>query len=310
MTATVLRFGVDVGGTKIEAVALDPGGTVVARHRRPTPQDSYPDTLDAVAGVIGDVEDMAGVKATRIGIGTPGSISPETGLMRNANATRLNGNPFDTDLAKTLARPVRLMNDANCFAWAEAKAGAAMGADTVFGVIIGTGVGAGIVVHGKPLDGLNRIAGEWGHNPLPAPTPEELPGRLCYCGRYGCIETWCSGPALAKDHQDETGMAMPPQEIVAVAQAGDADAQATLDRHRSRLARALAAVVNMLDPDVIVLGGGLSNLPGLAEALPETMRPHVFGDVFQTQVRRNVLGDSAGVIGAAWLWSADPEDES
>jgi len=306
-TPPPLQFGIDLGGTKIEAAVLDGGGRILLRRRVATPKDSYRATLDAIAGLLGAVESEAGVRAAAVGIGTPGSLSPLTGLMRNANSTCLNGHPLDRDLAEALGRPVRVANDANCFALAEAVAGAAQGAGTVFGVILGTGVGGGVVVGGRPLLGRNLIAGEWGHNPLPAPLPEELPGPPCYCGRPGCVESWCSGPGLAADHLTRTGRRLAAPEIAAAALAGDRAAAETLARHRDRLARALAAVVNILDPDVIVLGGGLSNLAGLARDLPAAMLPHVFSDGFETPIRRHALGDSAGVIGAAWLWPTTEE---
>jgi len=299
-----MRIGVDFGGTKIEAVALGPNGAERARRRASTPAGDYDGSIRAVATLVDAVEAEAGGRAPAIGVGIPGSLSPGTGLVRNANSTFLIGRPFDRDLALALGRPVRLENDANCFALAEALAGAGQGADTVFGVILGTGVGAGIVTGGRVLAGRNLIAGEWGHNPLPAATADEIPGPACYCGRKGCVEAWCSGPALAADHARATGETLDPPGITARAEAGDAGARATLDRHLGRLARALAGVVNVLDPDVIVLGGGLSKLAHLYERLPEAMRPHVFSDVFTTPVLPNRLGDSAGVIGAAWLWPA------
>lgn len=297
-----MKLGVDLGGTKTEAALLTPDGTVVARDRVPTPQGSYNDTLQAIADLVAAVEQKAGGQARRAGIGTPGSLSPATGVIRNANSTRLNDQPLDRDLSRALDRPVRLENDANCFALAEAKAGAATGAEVVFGVIAGTGVGGGVVVNGRTVLGRNRIGGEWGHNPLPNPGPEERPGPACYCGRHGCIETWCSGPGLAADHAHRTGMVMTAEDIAMMATAGDAEAAYTLERHLDRMARALAGVVNILDPDVIVLGGGLSNLDHLARDLPNAMRPHIFSDCFDTPILRNQLGDSAGVIGAAWLW--------
>ncbi|MEM7058317.1 MAG: ROK family protein [Pseudomonadota bacterium] len=300
-----MRIGVDLGGTKIEAAALDSKANVISRQRIATPQTEYADTLDAIAGLVSTVEADIGATVPKIGVGTPGSLSPASGLIRNANSTRLNGQKLDKDLADRLGRPVRLANDANCFALAEAMSGAGQDADTVFGVILGTGVGAGVVVDGNVLLGRNHIAGEWGHNPLPLPRPDEIPGPLCYCGRYGCIETWCSGPGLAADHQRETGIEASPADIVMLAKAGDMSAQDTLDRHLSRLARAMAGVVNILDPDVIVLGGGLSNLDHLLTDLGPAMTPHVFSDTFRTPIRQNQLGDSAGVIGAAWLWPSE-----
>ncbi len=298
---TVLRSGVDLGGTKIEAVVLGPGGEELARKRVGTPQGNYPMTVAAVASLVHDVEAQAGAKAGHVGIGMPGSLSPATGLMRNANSTCLNGQPLDRDLAEAIGRPVNVENDANCFALAEAIAGAGHGADVVFGVILGTGVGGGVVVRQNVLIGRNAIAGEWGHNPLPKPDREENPGPDCYCGRQGCVEAWCSGPALSADHFRVTGSDMPPDMIANFAIAGDMAARETLERHTDRLARALAGVVNTLDPDVIVLGGGLSNLDHLYSELGDAMAPHVFSDVFDTPIVRNALGDSAGVIGAAWL---------
>ena len=298
--STGIRTGVDIGGTKLEAAVLDADGNVLARERVPTP-DGYDNVLDAIAGLILQTERAAGGRALGVGVGTPGSLSPLDGHIRNANSTHLNGHPLDRDLAARLERPVRLDNDANCFAMAEARAGAGRGHGTVFGVILGTGVGAGIIVDHRTLMGANRIGGEWGHNPLPRPTMEEVPGPECYCGRRGCIEAWISGPALAADHFRITGSEMPADMIAEFSAAGEMTARETLDRHLDRLARALAGVVNILDPDVIVLGGGLSNLNHLYTRLPDAMRPHVFSDCFETPIVQNRLGDSAGVIGAAWL---------
>ncbi len=298
-----LRFGIDLGGTKTEIVALA-GDEVVLRRRAATPL-GYDPLLDAITALVAEAERTLGVRAAAVGVGTPGSLSPATGLIRNANSTQLNGRPLDRDLASRLGRPVRLANDADCFALAEARAGAARGAGVVFGVILGTGVGGGIVIGGRPLSGPTGIAGEWGHNPLPSPTPDETPGPACWCGRNGCIEAWCSGPGLSADHARRTGEAMDAEQIVARAAAGESAALATAARHLDRLGRSMAGVVNILDPDVVVLGGGLSNLPGLAKGLAGAMQPHVFSDCFSTSVRPNALGDSAGVIGAAWLWRAD-----
>ena len=305
-----MRLGVDLGGTKTEAVALGRAGAELARLRIATPPDGYDSVVRGIAGLVAAVETQAGAQATAIGpsigIGIPGSLSPATGLVRNANYTVLNGRALDRDLAAALGRPVRVENDANCFALAEAMAGAGQGIgqgdDTVFGVILGTGVGGGIVTAGRVLSGHNLIAGEWGHNRLPVACAAELPGPPCYCGREGCIETWCSGPAMRADHARATGEAADPSTIAARAAQGDPAAQATLDRHLDRLARALAVVVNILDPDLIVLGGGLSNLAHLYTRLPDAMRGHVISDVFETPIVKNRLGDSAGVIGAAWLW--------
>lgn len=300
-----IRIGVDLGGTKIEAIALDTRGREVARHRIATPTGGYDHTIAAVRDLIAEIERLAGTAGATVGVGTPGSLSPATGLIRNANSTCLNGQPLDRDLTRALGRPLRLANDANCFALAEAQAGAGQGHGTVFGVILGTGVGGGHVVEGNVLLGRNHIGGEWGHNPLPNPRPDEIPGPLCYCGRRGCIEVWCSGPGMAADHMREVGMEATPEEIVMLAKAGDMGAQDTLDRHLDRLGRALAGVVNIADPDVIVLGGGLSHMAHLYPGLADAMRPHIFSDVFETPVIENALGDSAGVIGAAWLWPVE-----
>jgi fructokinase len=300
-----MRIGIDLGGTKTEVVALGPGpgpGGELARLRAPTPQADYDRIVRNTGEMVASVESKTGMQAPAIGVGIPGSLSPATGLIRNSNTVVLNGRALDRDLTATLGRPVRLQNDANCFALAEAMAGAAQGVETVFGVILGTGVGGGIVTGGRVLAGYNLIAGEWGHNQQPAASSGEFPGPACYCGRKGCIETWCSGPAMTADHARVTADTLDPPEIAARSAAGDAAAQATLERHLVRLARALAGVVNLLDPDAIVLGGGLSNLGHLYGGLPEAMRPHVFSDVFETPILKNRLGDSAGVIGAAWLW--------
>jgi fructokinase len=297
-----MRIGIDIGGTKIEAVALERGGAELMRRRVATPQGDYRAALAAVAGLVDGIEAELGRRAPAIGIGIPGSLSPATGLARIPNAAALHGRPLDRDLEASLGRPVRIENDANCFALAEAMAGAAQGAGVVFGVILGTGVGGGIVLGGRAHAGHNLIAGEWGHIRLPAIDEGELDAPRCGCGRVGCLEAWCSGPGLARDHARVTGETLQPAEIAARAADGDAGARATLDRHADRLARALAGVVNLLDPDVIVLGGGLSNLDHLCRELPERMRPHVYSDVSATPIRNNRLGDSAGVIGAAWLW--------
>ncbi|MEO1493720.1 MAG: ROK family protein [Pseudomonadota bacterium] len=304
---TALRFGIDLGGTKIEAVALDGAASLQGRHRVATPDASYEDTIDAIADALTEVAHQAGATPGRVGLCMPGALSPITGLICNAHATCLNGHALDHDLETRLGIPTRLENDANCFALAETQAGAAQGAEIVAGLIIGTGIGAGLIAHGRVLAGRNRIAGEWGHNPLPNPRLDEVPGPQCKCGRYGCIEAWCAGPGLAADHARETGMFVEPAEIAMAAAAGDAAAIDTLDRHAGRLGRAMAGLVNILDPDIIVLGGGLSNLPGLADRLATAMRPHIYSDSVLTEIRLNALGDSAGVIGAAWLW---PEEET
>ena len=296
-----MRIGVDLGGTKIEAIALDQAGATLARHRIATPRDDYGATLEAIVGLIKTIETETGATG-RIGIGTPGAISPFTGRLRNANSVWLNDRPLNQDLEDCLGRPVRLANDADCFALSEATDGAGHGATSVFGVIIGTGTGGGVVIGGRLLTGPNAIAGEWGHNPLPWPRPEETPGPACYCGKRGCLETFLSGPALAADHQHHTGLARTPPEIRAAAVRGEPAAMATLERHTDRLARGLASVINLLDPEVIVLGGGLSNLPHLYEALPGLIRPHLFCDGIATRILPPMHGDASGVRGAAWLW--------
>ena len=298
----MLRVGIDLGGTKIEGIALD-GSREVARLRVETPRGDYVATLDAVAGVITAVEQ--GSRAT-VGVGIPGAISPATGLVKNANSTWLIGHPLAADLEARLGREVRIANDANCFAMSEAADGAAAGAEVVFGVIVGTGTGAGIVVRGQVLTGPNAIAGEWGHNPLPWPDDDERPGPPCYCGRHGCIETYLSGPGLVADfarNLDTTRhRGLTPLQIEAAAAAGDADAEAALQRYEQRMARSLASVINMLDPDVIVLGGGLSNMTRLYERVPRLWGPFVFSDTVATRLVRAAHGASSGVRGAAWLW--------
>jgi len=292
-----MRIGVDLGGTKIEVIALDDGGGERFRERVATPREDYDGTLDAVAGLVRRAEAATGETGT-IGVGLPGALSPATGLLKNANSTWLIGRPLDTDLADRLGRPVRLENDANCFALSEATDGAGAGARVVFGVIVGTGTGAGVVVDGRVLTGPNAIAGEWGHNPLPGPRDDERPGPECYCGRRGCVETWLSGPGFERDH----GGGMGASEIARLAVWGDAGATAAVDRYLDRMARSLAAVINVLDPDVIVLGGGMSNLDFLYEDVPARWGAYVFSDRVDTRLVRNVHGDSSGVRGAAWLW--------
>lgn len=297
----MIRIGVDVGGTKIEAAALGPGGTVIARQRIPS-TTRYSTLIESIRDLVSRVRQEAGCSETSIGVGHPGSINPRTGLIRNANSSHLNGQPLDRDLAAALGQPVRCANDANCFTLSEATDGAAAGAHCVFGVITGTGVGGGIVINGRLHEGAGLIAGEWGHTALPRPSPEESPGPPCGCGRLGCVESWCSGPALARDHETVTGEALTADAIAARALSGDRAAGASLARHADRLARSLSTVVNVLDPDVIVLGGGLSNLPGLSGELQVRLIPHVFTDEMRTRVVVNRHGDSSGVRGAAWLW--------
>jgi len=284
-----LRIGIDLGGTKIEALALDGAGREVFRKRVPTPRGDYAATIAAVSSLVKEIGEGS------VGVGIPGAASQVTGLVKNANSTWLIGKPLKEDLENALRRPVRLENDANCFALSEAVDGAGEGAGVVFGVILGTGVGGGIVVDGKVLVGANAIAGEWGHNPLPAPTAADLPHPACYCGRTGCIETYLSGPGLSRDHESRTGRRLSAEEIVSL---GDQ----SLERYEERLARALASVINVLDPDVIVLGGGMSNVARLYTEVPRRWGRHVFSDRVATRLARPVHGDSSGVRGAAWLW--------
>ncbi len=299
------RLGVDLGGTKIEVVALDTAGQVRWKRRLPTPRHDYAATIATVARLVqaAEAELNAAAGTLSVGICTPGSISRATGLLRGANSVCLNGQPIIRDMAAALARPVRISNDANCFALSEAVDGAGTGADVVFGAILGTGVGAGIVVGGRVLDGPNAIAGEWGHNPLPWPRDDERPGATCFCGRPGCIETWLAGPALARDHALHAGGMLTAEAIVAASQQGDAAASATMARYEERLARALAHVINLLDPDVIVLGGGLSNIDRLYANVPAQWGRWVFSDRVDTRLVQHRHGDSSGVRGAAWLWN-------
>jgi fructokinase len=298
-----LALGIDLGGTKIEIIALDEHGAVFLRRRRPSPRGSYQATLVALRDLVAEAERELGPGAT-VGIGTPGAISPASGLLKNSNSTWLNGKPLDRDLAAVLERPIAIANDADCLALSEATDGAAAGAATVFAVILGTGVGGGLAVHGRVLAGPNAVAGEWGHNPLPWPRPEELPGPLCYCGLSGCLETWLSGPGLARDHLTHVGIERDPPAIVAAALAGDTAAEATLCRYEDRLARGLATVINLLDPQAIVLGGGLSRLDRLYTAVPGIWARYVFSDEVRTPLLRAAHGDSSGVRGAAWLGRA------
>ena len=295
-----MRIGIDLGGTKIEAIALDGEGHERFRHRVPTPRGSYDGTIEAVASLVDRAEAVVG--SSTVGIGMPGVISPATGLVKNANSTWLNGRPLAEDLASRLGREVRLANDANCFALSEATDGAAAGQTVVFGAILGTGVGGGLVVCGRVVTGANAIAGEWGHNALPWPEHDERPGPDCYCGRQGCIETFLSGPGLSNDHLRWTGVTMDAATIVAEATRGDSAAHATVARYEERLARGLASIINVLDPDAIVLGGGLSNIAQLYECVPRLWAKYVFSDAVVTRLVRASHGDSSGVRGAAWLW--------
>jgi fructokinase len=298
-----MRIGIDFGGTKIEGIALAADGSEVFRRRLPTPRE-YEGSLEAVAALVDEIERAVGQRGS-VGIGIPGTESAGTGLIKNANSTWLIGRPLRADLEQRLGRPVRLMNDANCFALSEAADGAGAGARVVFGVILGTGVGGGVVVEGRCLLGPNGIAGEWGHNPLPWPEADESPGPACYCGRRGCIETYLSGPGMERDHAERTGQRLASRTIVVNAREGDAQALTTLQRYHDRLGRALASVVNILDPDVVVLGGGMSNLPDLAEHARASVARYVFSDTLRTALVRNRHGDSSGVRGAAWLWPVD-----
>ena len=301
MPGNHIRIGIDLGGTKTEIAALDPQGGELLRRRVATPAGDYRATIRAVAKLVHEAERDLGTAGT-VGIGTPGSISRATGLLRGSNSLCLNGQPIRRDLEAALGCEVRIANDANCFALSEAVDGAGQGAAVVFGVILGTGVGAGIVIHGRVLEGRNAIAGEWGHNPLPWPAEGERPGPPCYCGLTGCIETWVSGPAMERDCREATGEALGATGIVARAAAGDAGCEAALARYEERLARALAHVINMLDPDVIVLGGGMSNVDRLYMSVPGLWGPWVFSDRVDTRLVRNMHGDSSGVRGAAFLW--------
>jgi len=297
-----MRIGIDLGGTKIEGIAIDDGGGERLRRRVAAPRGDYARTLDAVVSLVQDIEREVGVHGT-VGVGIPGTISPATGLIKNSNSTWLIGRPLGEDLPRLLDRPVRFANDANCFALSEATDGAAAGADVVFGVIIGTGTGGGVVVNRRVLVGANAIAGEWGHNPLPSPRDDERPGPACYCGRRGCVETFLSGPGLARDYAERGGSPLTAQQIALRAAAQEPLADQSIARYEERMARALASVINVLDPDVIVLGGGLSNIDRLYDRVPALWTPHVFSDRVGTRLARAKHGDSSGVRGAAWLWN-------
>jgi len=295
-----MRLGIDLGGTKIEIIALSDDGAALLRRRVATPHNDYRQTLHAIAGLVRDAEAELG-QAVSTGIGTPGALSRATGRLKNSNSVALNGQPILQDLGTLLQREVRISNDANCFALSEATDGAAAGAPVVFGVILGTGVGGGIVVNGHILTGPNAIAGEWGHNPLPWPEARELPGPACYCGKHGCIETFLSGPGMMRQHQLETGATLASAEIVQRAEQGDPACESSLQTYEHRLARSLAHVINILDPDVIVLGGGMSNIERLYTAVPALWGNWVFSDRVDTRLVKNRHGDSSGVRGAAWL---------
>lgn len=300
----MIRVGVDFGGTKIEAAALDRNGNFLARVRKPNP-GVYAAAIKVVRDLVAEAEQTAGSSAARVGIGLPGSLSPKTGLMRNANSTWLNGQPFDKDLAQALSREVRVENDANCFTLSEAVDGAGAGAKVVFGVIIGTGCGGGVVVNGDLHEGPNGIAGEWGHAPLPWPSAEERGAHVCWCGRIDCLETWISGTAFRADYREHGGQAVSGADIVAAARAGEGPASAALDRYLNRLGRSFAMVCDLLDPDVLVLGGGMSNVTEIYDHVPATVARFMYSDIYETRIVPAKYGDSSGVRGAAWLWPWD-----
>lgn len=300
-----VRIGIDLGGTKVEAAALDDSGSILARRRRETPRGDYNATLATIVDLVTEIETELDARGS-VGVAIPGAISAATGLVKNANSVWLIGKAFDRDLSKLLARPVRVENDANCFALSETVDGSAKGAATVFGVILGTGVGGGCVVNGSVMRGANAIAGEWGHTPLPWPAGDETPGPPCYCGLRGCIETFLSGPGLARDHSNRSGEHLTGEKIAERAARGDPSTQAAMARYEDRLARGLATVINLLDPDCIVLGGGLSNIARLYENVPRLWGRYVFSDAVVTRLAPPTFGDSSGVRGAAWLW---PEDQ-
>ena len=299
-----MRIGIDLGGTKIEGIAIDDHGSERHRLRVPTPRGTYAAIVQAVTSLVRDLEKAGGESGT-VGVGIPGAMSPATGLVKNANTVELIGNPLDKDLSQALDREVRVANDANCFALSEATDGAGAGSQVVFGVIAGTGLGGGIVVDGKVLTGAHAIAGEWGHNPLAWPRDDESPGPPCYCGRSGCNETFLAGPSLSRDHRLVTGQELQAPQIAALAESGDAEAMATMVRYEDRMARALAVVINVLDPDVVVLGGGVSNIARLYREVPRTLPKYVFSDKVTTPIVQAKFGDSSGVRGAAWLWPQD-----
>lgn len=301
----MLRIGIDMGGTKIEGIGLGADGRTVARERIPTPRNDYDGTVRAIASLVARLEADAGETGT-VGVGIPGCISPRTGLVKNANSTWLIGHAFDRDLAAALDRPVRLENDANCLAVSESVDGAAAGARVVFAAILGTGCGGGIVVENRPISGANAIAGEWGHTPLPWPRAEEWPGRRCYCGQVGCLETWISGTGLAADHLASCGETLTGEEIAVRAEAGEAKAERSLAAFEDRLARGLTVILNILDPDVIVLGGGVSRISRLYETVPRLIPRYAFSDQIDTPLRPAKHGDASGVRGAAWLWPLVP----
>ena len=297
-----MRIGIDLGGTKIEGLALDDSGKEILRQRVDTPQGNYQATIAVIVNLVQLLEANTQQTGT-VGIGIPGAISPTTQLVKNANSTWLIGKPLHADLQQALSRQVRIANDANCFVVSEATDGAARGAEIVFGVIVGTGTGGGVYVNGKDITGINAIAGEWGHNPLPWPSADEYPGRECYCGKKGCIETWLSGPGFTHDHQLHGGRGNTAKEIIALAEQGDKLAESALQRYEDRMARALATVINIVDPEIIVLGGGMSNITRLYRNVPKLWEQYIFSDHVATKLAPPAHGDSSGVRGAAWLWN-------
>ena len=301
----MIRIGVDLGGTKVEVIAIDRDGKELMRERLPTPENDYQQTLQVITALITSAETTLGVSAssTTVGVATPGALSAVTGRLKNSNSVCLNNQPIQQDLEALLKKSVRISNDANCFALSEASDGNAMGASVVFGVIVGTGTGAGIIVNGKLLSGVNAIAGEWGHNPIPWPNETELPGPVCYCGKRGCIETFLSGPGLRRDLKTVSGCDDDAKSMVNKSEQGDAACEAALQRYEDRMARALAHVINILDPDVIVLGGGMSNIKRLYKNVPGIWGQYVFSDRVDTKLLPAKHGDSSGVRGAAWLWN-------
>ncbi len=296
-----MRIGVDLGGTKIEAIALDDEGNILQRRRVSTPRDDYDAIVNAIVSLVDGMEAELDAEGS-VGLGIPGAVSPATDLVKNANTTCLIGQPLHLHLNEALGREVRIANDADCFAVSEATDGAGAGASSVFGVIVGTGCGGGFVINGHLVGGPNAIAGEWGHNPLPWPQQTELPGAACYCGKHGCIETWLSGTGFARDFFDHTGRQLKGAEIAALSEQGDTEAEETLRRYEDRMARALASIINIIDPEVIVLGGGMSNVTRLYDNVPKLWGQYVFSDSVATQLVAPTHGDSSGVRGAAWLW--------
>ncbi len=301
-----MRYGIDLGGTKTEIIALSDTGDELFRKRNSTPRHSYSEIIKNIAGLIAAADEATGSKGT-IGVGIPGVVSPLTGLVKNANTTALIGHPFDQDLEELVGRPVKSANDANCFALSEATDGAAAGVTSVFGIILGTGVGGGIILNGKVHTGVNAVAGEWGHTPLPWPNQNEQPGPACYCGKKGCIETFLSGPGLSQSHNSVGSNGPDAKEIVSLAENGDAAAQKTINIFERRLAKSLAAIINILDPEVIVCGGGISNLHRIYENVPKLWKEYAFSDGLVTRFVPAKYGDSSGVRGAAWLWNSNSD---